>query len=392
MKLWKKMLLVILGIALLVAVAVSAYGYTILKDTSSIMESTYDNLGEKDTKDVFASKEPFSILLMGIDTGDSEREDPWSGRSDSIMVATVNPDKKTTTLISLERDMLTELINENNKPTHKYTKLNDAYAEGGVKMSKATIEDILDMNIDSYALINMQGLSNLVDKVGGIDVNNTLGSKISISDTEPEYTAVINPGQQHINGDQALVYARMRYQDPEGDIGRQARQREVISQLLTRLLSLDSMSRYQDILTTLKGNMKTNIKFTPSSMTKMLGYKDSLENMDTIKLQGLGETIDSVSYQVMPANNLLSVQNAFKRSLSEKPQKRLDPNVVTYERYFGQEPSDAITPIITVNEKNEDPVEYDLKRDGSKEKLTSDNTVTSSSESSDSYVSQSEYE
>ena len=92
----------------------------------------------------------------------------------------------------------------------------------------------MNIHIDRYVLINMKGLVQLVDAVGGITVNNTFDFPISIEENEPEYTAKIEPGVQKINGDQALVYARMRYQDPEGDYGRQKRQREVIKKLLRR--------------------------------------------------------------------------------------------------------------------------------------------------------------
>jgi len=94
----------------------------------------------------------------------------------------------------------------------------------------------------------MQGLVQLVDAVGGIEVNNTFDFPISIEDNEPEYTAKVEPGKQTINGDQALVYARMRYQDPEGDYGRQKRQREVIKKVVEKVLSLNSVSHYQAIL------------------------------------------------------------------------------------------------------------------------------------------------
>ncbi|WP_410971557.1 LCP family protein, partial [Salmonella sp. SAL4439] len=76
--------------------------------------------------------------------------------------------------------------------------------------------------------VNMRGLQKLVDAVGGITVNNILGFPISISDQEEFNTISIGVGEQHIGGEEALVYARMRYQDPEGDYGRQKRQREVI--------------------------------------------------------------------------------------------------------------------------------------------------------------------
>ena len=94
--------------------------------------------------------------------------------------------------------------------------MNSAYAQGGAKLAIKTIQDLLNIHIDRYVMINMKGLVQLVDKVGGITVNNPFDFDISIEENEPEYTAKIAPGRQEINGDQALVYSRMRYQDPEG--------------------------------------------------------------------------------------------------------------------------------------------------------------------------------
>lgn len=94
---------------------------------------------------------------------------------------------------------------------------------------------MMNIHIDRYVMVNMRGLQKLVDAVGGITVNNILGFPISISDQEEFNTISIGVGEQHIGGEEALVYARMRYQDPEGDYGRQKRQREVIQKVMEKL-------------------------------------------------------------------------------------------------------------------------------------------------------------
>ncbi len=102
------------------------------------------------------------------------------------------------------------------------------------------------MNIrDRYVMVIMQGLQQLVDAVGGITVNNTLGFPISIADQEEFNKISIGVGEQTLNGEEALVYSQMRYQDPEGDYGRQKRQREVIQKIVEKVLSLNSVSHYQ---------------------------------------------------------------------------------------------------------------------------------------------------
>ena len=177
---------------------------------------------------VIEATQPLTILLMGVDTGNIERTDPWEGNSDSMILLTVNPKTKKTTMISLERDILTKIQHKDGTVTEE--KLNAAYAGGGAELAISTIQDMMNIHIDRYVMVNMHGLQRMVDAVGGITVNNTLGFPISIQDQEPFNKISVGVGQQHLNGEEALVYSRMRYQDPEGDYGRQKRQREVIQE------------------------------------------------------------------------------------------------------------------------------------------------------------------
>ena len=244
MAFWKKLLLTLTLVIFLFLGAVFAYSAIVLNKTEDVFKSTFSDLGLKSSTKgdgIIKATEPLTVLLMGVDTGDEGRSDPWAGQSDTMIVMTLNPKTHTTTMVSLERDMLTDIIDKNGK-TLDTAKLNAAYANGGAVNAVSTIQQQIGLDIDKYALINMNGLKELVDAVGGVDVNNTLGETISIEETEPDYKATIEPGKQHINGDQALVYSRMRHQDPEGDIGRQARQREVIEQLVGKILSLNSIS------------------------------------------------------------------------------------------------------------------------------------------------------
>ena len=131
---------------------------------------------------VIEATEPLTILLMGVDTGNVERTDQWAGNSDSMILLTVNPHTKKTTMMSLERDILTKIQHKDG--SIEEAKLNAAYAGGGAELAIETIQKMMNLHIDRYIMVNMQGLQQLVDAVGGITVNNTLGFPISISDQE----------------------------------------------------------------------------------------------------------------------------------------------------------------------------------------------------------------
>lgn len=335
MKIGKKIILMVMAILLLTVGAVAAYGTTFWAYSSKAISKTYKKIGEDSTKDnIIQATKPFTILLMGVDV-DTARGGGWEGRSDSLILVTVNPQTKKTTLMSLTRDIMVEIANPDGTSTGTAEKLNHTYSYGQAPMTIATVEKMMDIDIDRYVQINMDGLVSLVDALGGITVNNTLGFPISISAQEPNYTSTVDPGQQLVNGDQALVYARMRYDDPEGDVGRQRRQREVIGAIATKLLQLDGFTQYKNILDAVSTNLQTDIEINAGTIPSLLGYKDSLNTIESYQLDGEGEMVEGLSYQIPTSKHLLEMQNVLKRSLGLPEATELKTNVRVYEKLFG---------------------------------------------------------
>ena len=333
MKLRKKILLMITAIIATTLVALGVYVTSAFNFSTNELAKTFKDYNTSDSEAIKQTK-PISILLMGVDTGDSERKSTWQGNSDSMILVTINPETKTTTMTSLERDVLVTLSGpKDNDMTGVQAKLNAAYASGGAKMAIMTVQDLLDIEIDNYIQINMQGLVDLVDAVGGITVTNNFDFPISIAEKEPEYTATVEPGTHKINGEQALVYARMRYDDPEGDYGRQKRQREVIQKVMKKILALDSVSSYKKILSAVSGNMQTNIEISSSTIPSLLGYTDALSNVETY--QGEGEMINGTSYEIVSADHLLEIQNNIKKQLGQKESDTLKITTVLSEDLYG---------------------------------------------------------
>ncbi|MGT2811963.1 biofilm formation/cell division transcriptional regulator BrpA [Streptococcus minor] len=335
MKIGKKIVLMVMAILLLTVGAVAAYGTTFWAYSSKAISKTYKKIGEDSTKDnIIQATKPFTILLMGVDV-DTARGGGWEGRSDSLILVTVNPQTKKTTLMSLTRDIMVEIANPDGTSTGTAEKLNHTYSYGQAPMTIATVEKMMDIDIDRYVQINMDGLVSLVDALGGITVNNTLGFPISISSQEPNYTSTVDPGQQLVNGNQALVYARMRYDDPEGDVGRQRRQREVIGAIVTKLLQLDGFTQYKNILDAVSTNLQTDIEINAGTIPSLLGYKDSLNTIESYQLDGEGEMVEGLSYQIPTSKHLLEMQNVLKRSLGLPEATELKTNVRVYEKLFG---------------------------------------------------------
>lgn len=336
MTLAKKIWLMLSAIILTTVVAAGIYLSTTYFFSTSELAKTFKNYrGDSQVSTAIQNTEPFSILLMGVDTGSESRQEQWVGNSDSMIIVTVNPQTNRTTITSLERDILVELIDEKGKSTDMQAKLNAAYANGGASMAIETIEALLDIPIDYYMQINMQGLVDLVDAVGGITVTNDFDYPIKIYDWEPEYTATVEPGTHKVNGEQALVYSRMRYDDPEGDYGRQRRQRVVIGKILDKLLALDSISNYRRILQAVSSNMQTDIEITSATIPSLLNYREAFQMLENNQLYGEDAEINGGSYQIVTAKHLLEIQNKIKKELGLETKKTLKTNAILYEALYG---------------------------------------------------------
>ncbi|KAF1297260.1 transcriptional regulator [Enterococcus sp. JM4C] len=311
MKVWQKTVIGFLMFILVVLIGAVAVGAVFYNDAKKVADDAYEPI-EREIPSLrtealdYSNAEPFSVLLLGIDT-DAVRGSQTEGRSDSIMVATVNPQKKQTTLVSIPRDTYTELVGNGTSD-----KLNHAYAYGGVSMAMASVENLLDIPIDHYALVNMDGMTDLIDEVGGIDIDNHLAF---------DYEGASFPlGNIHLNGWEAVKYSRMRYDDPEGDYGRQRRQRIVLEALFHDLASIDSISNYKGLLDVLGNNAKTDLSWD-TLMTLLKKYTPALSSMETDQLQGTSFDGDGVygeymiNYQGIEPDELLRVQTLLKDQL-----------------------------------------------------------------------------
>ena len=302
----KKLLKVLLSIILILMLGIVGYSakvYFDVKNTAKDMHETIDRpKSDKRDKPVnIDGGEPFSVLLLGLDTGDLGRDE--QGRSDSMMIATVSPKTNKTTITSLPRDTRAEIVGHGTTD-----KINHAYAFGGVPMSMDTVENLLDIPVDHYVSINMKGLKELVDAVGGIDVNNTL----DFSQDGTHFPV----GNVHLTGETALSFSRMRYEDPNGDYGRQGRQRQIIEGVIKKALSIKSVTNYKNILDALADNMKTDLNWD-DMMDIQSKYKSAFGVIEEGNLQGDGQMIDGVSYQIVSDGELDRVQTMLKEQLAE---------------------------------------------------------------------------
>ena len=285
----KKVLLWILGIAVTLIVIGGGVAAFALHNTTSKIHSMDSSLSKASDTKTSAGK-PVSYLLLGTDTGALGRTE--KGRTDTMMVMTVNPNTKTTTMVSLQRDTKITIDGMTEK-------LNAAYALGDAKQAMTTVEQLLDIKLDGYLLVNMKGLEQLVDAVGGVTVKSPLTfSYEGYSFTENQDVTM--------NGTEALAFSRMRYDDPRGDYGRQIRQQLVIEAVMNKLKADPKSALNNDFLDAVSDNVRSNISLT-SMRNLATKYRDAGETINRDQMAGAGVMIDGVSYQEMSQDEITRV-------------------------------------------------------------------------------------
>jgi LCP family protein required for cell wall assembly len=285
-------------------IAVGVYSFTVYKSLKNAVVTMHQPIErtqpEKREKPVaLEKKEPFSVLMLGVDERKGDK-----GRSDTIIVLTINPNNNSVKMLSIPRDTRTEIIGKG-----KDDKINHAYAFGGVPMSMDTVENFLDIPIDYYMQINMEGFKDIVDAVGGVRVQNDLDF------TQNEFHFA--KGKITLNGEQALSFSRMRYEDPRGDFGRQSRQRQIIQAVINEGMSLSSFTNFSNIFTALGKNIKTNLTFD-QMVDIQKNYRGAGKNIEQMEIKETGTMIDKIYYGLVSPEEKQRIQTELKAQLELK--------------------------------------------------------------------------
>lgn len=280
------------------------YIHGLLSTAKESIQTTYKKTKVKKVRNVSSvlkQKKPISILLLGTDTGDLGRSD--TGRTDTMIVATINTTTNRTTLTSIPRDTTMKIPGSSDT----YDKINSAYTIGGTSMAIKAVQKLLDIPIDYYVLINMSGLRQIVDAVGGITITPTLTFQY-------EDANVVKGQKVTLNGKQALSYARMRHDDPLNDYGRQKRQRQVIQAIAKKAMNFSSLSKYDSILNTLKSNMQTDLSYDDIWALET-NYKDSAKSISSDYLHCKNGWYDEASLQIATSDERQRISNKIRAEL-----------------------------------------------------------------------------
>jgi polyisoprenyl-teichoic acid--peptidoglycan teichoic acid transferase len=297
-KRWQWFITLILIICLVLLIWLTILYWNVQSTSQTMYASVHDEHSVLRVEPIqLDNDEPFSVLLLGVD---KRAED--SGRSDTILVATVNPKEKTTKMLSVPRDTFTQISG-----TTKTDKINHAYAFGGLKMTKETIEQLLNIPIDYAVAINMEGFVQTINLLGGVEVENPFSFTY-----EGEH---FEQGPLKLDGELALKYVRMRYEDPQGDFGRQNRQKQVLQSAMDKAFSLQSIFQLQSMLEIIGENVETNV--TLGEMIKLNRiYKSSTKDNEQLYINvGQGKLINGIYYFMANEQHLKDTQSILQAHL-----------------------------------------------------------------------------
>lgn len=277
----KKTILWIIAIILVAVIGYAVYYFTSIYNGLQGLQKAKRSLPFKNVTPVEAKvpeppkwegTEPVNILLMGVDArGISEGEIP---RSDSMMVASLDPVKKRIHLFSILRDTYTDI------PEHGKDRINTAITHGPNTAMKA-VGDLLGIPIQYYVYTDFQGFIKLVDAVGGVDFYVEKDMYYPSAADKHEYDIDLKKGMQHLDGKTALQYVRFRH-DATSDFSRTERQRAFLKAVAAKMQSTTSIMKLPDILEGVSPYIDTNLSVNDMWKLATVGYKSQMVSGEQI--------------------------------------------------------------------------------------------------------------
>lgn len=317
-KKWKKPLIITLSVLLVLGglgfiyqkqLVVFAFNMFASGTVKEALDDSFKPAGDKDAP-VVEHTDPFSLLLLGIDQRDNE-----PSRSDTIIYSVVRPEDNKVLLLSIPRDSYTEIVGRDVK-----SKINSAYAHGEAKMAMDTVENLLGNKVDFYAAINFNGLKDIVDAVGGVE----LPIKKNIENKSKAHEKLFVEANKPIySGEEALGYVRYR---EDSDFNRTMRHRIFLSAFMNRALEVKNLTKIPDVIQIAGSNFTTNM--TSDFIVKFaeaLYMKDSTPTISNYMLKGDGAMRSGTWYYDLSEDDLQYVRGMIASWLDPDATEIIEP-------------------------------------------------------------------
>lgn len=302
-KIFITILIVLIVLIVAAGIFVFAKLHSLNNSINHPLNRDHSQLRHKSVKD----GDPMTIVLYGIDDDSERHQENLGQRSDSIVLMSINPKDKKTVMVSVPRDTRTEIVGHNSTE-----KLNHAYAYGGPKMAVNSLEKLMDVPVDHYIAINMDGVKTVIDELNGVDI--VSNATFTTKSMTPFH---FDKGQKyHMDGKQALAYMRSRKENGAGgDEGRQLRQQQVITAVAKEAFSINSITKLNGIFKAAQDNLKTDLSFVQLNGFKS-DYDKAQDNVEKLTIDGQNKVGDDGLYYFYPdKNSLNNVEKKIKDNL-----------------------------------------------------------------------------
>lgn len=254
------------------------------------------NQNNEDLLELVDTRKTVVFAIYGTD----ERTDE-TGRSDIIMVVIYDPTQQKMVMASLPRDLRVNI------PGYGLDKINHAFAYGGRELIDQTIEELLGVKLDFSIKLDFDTFASIINDVGGVNV---IAQKAFYRN---ETQLVISPGEQVLNGKNALFYVRFR-SDTDGDYGRIGRQQEVVKSLMETLSTMSLKKKLQLIETYYDNGVETDANVKKLKEYLNMSGGDSNLSFENYRLNTYSEIIDGLWYELYNQEDLDAIKNLFKNS------------------------------------------------------------------------------
>ena len=339
--------------------------------------SLFDDKPVAKKTEMMTSGDKTVVMLMGVD----EREGDV-GRSDTLMIATLDPKKKKAAILSIPRDTRVKIQG------HGFDKINAAYAYGGHKLTQSTVENLLGVEMEHYVLINVNAFTKIIDAIGGVDIN--VEKRMYYEDPWDDNGGLfinLYPGQQHMDGKTAITY--VRYRDEEGDIGRIARQQKFMQAVMDKLTSPSIIPKIPAIISEVVDCIDTDLS-VKQMIELMAAVKDAQSHgLQTEMLPGKPMYIGGISYWLPDLSKLrTTIANTLDVQMTSNLRSAMEREMMEYESSV---PDDAQEIPMNENMKKrlglDNEADAAIDTDGKKGLKTSKTTDKDNEQSEDAYMS-----
>lgn len=334
---------------------------------------------ENPSAELIKAKDKATILIMGVDV----REDDV-GRSDTLMVATVDPTYDQATLLSIPRDTRVRIYG------YGFDKINAAYAYGGEPLAEKTVENFLGIDIDHYVIVNVRSFVKIIDAIGGVDIN--VPKRMYYEDPWDDNGGLVidlYPGLQHMDGKTAVTY--VRYRDGEGDIGRVKRQQQFMEACMEKVTSPEIITRIPDIIREVMSAVDTDMNFR--ELLEIAGAIKAAQanGLVTDMVPGYPVYIDDISYWIPDVEEIryamaVGLGIAFDSNLRSRAERDAGEYSSSIPDNAVEAPNDESIgqPIRRDNSRRNDNRSDDRRSDNSRRDYTTNNSDNSSHNESNS--------